>query len=184
MPGRPAAPWRRLSHLQLHGPRFRMTPRTAASLAALPALSHLALITPHIVDAAGHRDATDALQTLLDESVSLEQLLLVGHDEPHWVGAVRHWRPAVAQLTRPAGARPVTITLVTAGRLAPTAWDPASRAHASLYSDWMLARVRRGTHWAFLDGDDPCTDGAIAYNVEAWRVPSRHVALHPATAVA
>jgi len=182
MPGHHEAPWRRLSHLQLHGPRFRMTPRTAASLAALPVLSHLALITPHIVDAEGRRDATDALQTLLDEAVSLEQLLLVGHDEPHWIGAVRHWRAALVQLERPAGARPVTLTLVTAARLTPTDWDPASRAHASLYSDWMLSRARDGTHWAFLDSDAPCTDGAIAYNVESWRVPTRQAALRAATA--
>lgn len=184
IPGFVAAPWRRLTHLQLHGPRFRMTPRTAASLASLPALSHLALITPHVVDAAGHRNAHDALQTLLDGASSLEQLLLVGHDELHWVGAVRHWRAALAQLERPAGAPPVTITLVTAARLESSAWDPVSRVHASLYSEWMLARAQQGTHWAFLDSDAPCTDGAIAYNVETWLVPTRPDALRTAAVAA
>lgn len=165
------APWHKLTHLQLHGPRFRMTPRTAASLASLPALTHLALITPHMVDAAGRRDAAHTLQTLLDDTKSLQHLLLIGHDEPHWVGATRHWRAALAQLARPAGAKPVMVTLVTATRIEPATWDPVSRAHASLYSDWMFERAQQGTHWSFLETEAPCTDGSIAYSIESWHVP-------------
>lgn len=186
-PGHASAPWSRLTHLQLHGPRFRMTPRTAASLATLPALSHLALITPYLVDADGHRDAFATLQTLLDTAPTLQQLLLVGHNEPHWVGAVRHWQPALSLLERPADAPPVTLTLVTAAHLGPTVWDPMLRAHASLYSNWMLARAKQGTHWSFLHADDDptSTEGNIAYQIESWQVRTRYSLplLRPSVAV-
>ncbi|KAI3477441.1 hypothetical protein L1887_60838 [Cichorium endivia] len=41
--------WTELKDLQLHGPHFRLTPQTAATMAALPALRRIALVVPAIV---------------------------------------------------------------------------------------------------------------------------------------
>lgn len=114
----PPSRWSHLTHLQLHGPRFRMTALTAISLSQLPALTHLALIMPWVVLSMGggnesalfagptreHErrldEATDALgrrsvwQLLVDGLADrLRVLQLVCHDIDGYVGSVQKLGP-------------------------------------------------------------------------------------------
>lgn len=171
-----AAPFVALSHVQLHGPRFRFTPRTAIALAELPQLTHLALIMPHVVDERGHRNAEPALQLLISHATKLQLLLVVGHDEPHWMGASRHLRPGMQNAFRtvPSESKLVSVMmwLITAHHTVSTD-DPALRHHASQYSDWMMERAKRGTHWHFsaAEGAALRTTSDVYYDMEAWTVP-------------
>ncbi|PWN36273.1 uncharacterized protein FA14DRAFT_161059 [Meira miltonrushii] len=108
--------WANLTHLQLHGPRFRMTSLTALALCDLPQLTHLALIMPWIVHATMNVDgiSTDLLsrhssaierttdiagrQSVLQLLVSglghrLEELVLVCHDLEGYVGNITNLGP-------------------------------------------------------------------------------------------
>lgn len=108
--------WANLTHLQLYGPRFRMTSLTALALCDLPQLTHLALIMPWIVHATMNVDAisTDILtrhssaierttdiagrQSVLQLLVSglghrLEELVLVCHDIEGYLGNVTNLGP-------------------------------------------------------------------------------------------
>lgn len=108
--------WANLTHLQLHGPRFRMTSLTALALCDLPQLTHLALIMPWIVHATMNVDgiSTDILsrhssaverttdiagrQSVLQLLVSglghrLEELVLVCHDLEGYVGNITNLGP-------------------------------------------------------------------------------------------
>lgn len=165
------APWQALTHVQLHGPRFRCTPRVARALAHLPTLTHLALVLPTVLDEQGGRDARPVLQILCTEAQTLQCLLVLGHDEPHWMGATRHIRPALPYLTRPATLPSLRCGLITAMRLDDKEWQPGTRAHASVFSAWMMQRMRQGTHWSFLDARDPGMDDTMAYDVASFVVP-------------
>lgn len=108
--------WANLTHLQLHGPRFRMTSLTALALCDLPQLSHLALIMPWIVHATMNVDGISAdilsrhstaierttdiagRQSVLQLLVSglghrLEELVLVCHDLEGYVGNITNLGP-------------------------------------------------------------------------------------------
>lgn len=163
--GEPPAPWDALTHLQLYGPRSRLSVHTAAALGALPRLSHLALIMPSFVDARGGKCPAPVLQAIVDACAHLEHLLLVGHDEEHWVGATRHLRPAVAALRVGSAGRVLRVALVTATAPAQP-WEPTRRAHPGVYTDWMLARALDGRHWDF---SGLCDD--MAYTVDETLVP-------------
>lgn len=163
--GTPHAPWRALSHIQLHGPRSRLSVRTADALAELPALTHLALIMPSFVGAHGTRSAEPVLAAIVERLPHLAQLLIVGHDEEHWVGATRHLRAALERLHVRCPTQRLELTLVTA-QVPRDESDPMQRAHPGQYSDWMLRRALHDEHWHF----GPATDD-MPYVVETWTVP-------------
>lgn len=124
LPSNTIAPcWTNLTHLQLHGPRFRMTASTALSLSQLPNLTHLALIMPLIVSPSSspspsssspspdlpesqlYRRATDQLgrPSVLQLLVNLlgerlETLLIVVHDVEGYVGNVTGIAPWIHAL--------------------------------------------------------------------------------------
>ncbi|WFC94007.1 hypothetical protein MBRA1_000634 [Malassezia brasiliensis] len=162
-PGTPYAPWRALTHLQLHGPRSRISVRTVDALAELPQLTHLALVMPSFTGPHGARSATQVLSVLADRLPRLACLLVVGHDEEQWVGATRHLRPALEQLVVHDTARALDVTLVTAR--VPGEGE-SRRTHPGQYSDWMLRRALQHAHWHFAQDDDE-----MHYVVETWRVP-------------
>lgn len=97
--------WSNLTHVQLHGPRFRLTARGAIALGSLPALTHLGLIMPLLVppearDAQGAPRHSLVLQSLLDPARKLRVLLVVGHEMRHYVGWAEGYRPALRALRR------------------------------------------------------------------------------------
>lgn len=165
-PGTPPQPWSTLTHLQLHGPRSRLSVRTAEGLAHLPTLTHLALILPSFVGGHGTRSAAPVLQALVARLPHLIYLLVVGHDEAEWVGATRPIRPALEQLRVCEPTRTLRLTLVTAAVRNHTT-DGRHRTHPGAYSDWMFSRAQNGTHWHFADD----CDATMLYNTETWDVP-------------
>lgn len=171
-PGTPHAPWHALTHLQLHGPRSRISVHTVDALAELPRLTHLALIMPSFTGPHGARSASQVLAALADRLTHLVCLLVVGHDEEQWVGATRHLRPALERLAVHDAARTLDITLVTAR--VPGEGE-ARRTHPGQYSDWMLRRALQHTHWDFEQTDDE-----MRYVVETWHVPYVPLATPPA----
>ncbi|PWN90383.1 hypothetical protein FA10DRAFT_266869 [Acaromyces ingoldii] len=119
------SPWTNLTHLQLHGPRFRMTASTAVSLSHLTKLKHIGLIMPLIVppastptsldiqdssanalyqtakDQLGRPSVLQLLVNLLGEQ--LESLLVVAHDVEDYVGNIQRvgsWVNALHQRRR------------------------------------------------------------------------------------
>jgi hypothetical protein len=197
-PGNSYAPkWNNLTHLQLHGPRFRMTSLTALAISQLPSLTHLALIMPllvqphlplngssAVVDAQvdSSRDALgrcNVLQILIDAlGHRMQTLLLVCHDIESYVGNVQRLGPWMRTLQWKCNTKKSTLNgfqgtklvLVTARPLNPLQTTP----HPSLYSKWMLQRADRGDHWNWKGGVeaiDVCEEMKLAYSVERWTIP-------------
>lgn len=191
--------WNNLTHLQLHGPRFRMTALTALAISQLPSLTHLALIMPllvqpqlpsigssTLVDAQvdSSRDALgrcNVLQILIDAlGHRLQTLLLVCHDIESYVGNVQRLGPWMRTLQWKCNTtvqekyslKGTKMILVTARPYNPLQTTP----HPSLYSKWMLQRAERGDHWKWshkrdIDGVDVCEEMKLAYSVEKWDIP-------------
>lgn len=196
----PVSRWSNLTHLQLHGPRFRMTSLTALAISQLPSLTHLALIMPLLVqpqtsltgsdELAYHinsaRDALgrcNVLQILINALGNrLDTLLLLCHDIENYVGNVQRlaswirtlqWRCNTTIEERKPTKDPTRLILVTARPYNPIQTNP----HPSLYSKWMLQRAERGVHWDWKqkeDGvtlDDMCEEMKLSYSVESWNMP-------------
>lgn len=195
----PSPKWNNLTHLQLHGPRFRMTPLTALAISQLPSLTHLALIMPLLVQPQipstgpssplemqvdNSRDALgrcNVLQILIDAlGHRLETLLLVCHDVESYVGNVQRlgpwmrtlqWKCNATVQEKPA-CQSTKMVLVTASPSNPLQTTP----HPSLYSKWMMQRAERGDHWkwmqrAKMEAFDVCEEMKLTYTVETWKMP-------------
>ncbi|KAJ9475835.1 G-protein gamma subunit [Pseudozyma hubeiensis] len=164
--------WSNLEDLQLHGPRFRFTTHTAATLAHLPRLKRLGLVVPVIVptlpsaqteatgELAGVRldlsGSVNPLQLLIDRCSNLELLLLVGHAQKDYVGYTEKYRHTLRRLRQPRGAETTAaktrLRLVTAlRRYSPLdehdSVSPTGRVHPCEVSAWMMSRAQRGLHW-------------------------------------
>ncbi|WFD42240.1 hypothetical protein MPSI1_000881 [Malassezia psittaci] len=157
--------WKSLSHLQLHGPRSRISVRTADALAQLPSLTHLALIMPSFMGAYDSRNSEPVLAAIVAKLHSLQSFLIVGHDEENWVGATRHLRPALERLRVTEHGRNVTIKLITA-HLPRNDSAVFQRIHPGEYSDWMLQRAMMQTHWDFHKAEDD-----MHFILEEWSIP-------------
>lgn len=162
--------WSHLTQLQLHGPRFRFTPTTAITLASLPQLRKLGLVVPMIVssissssgDSADERaieldlaGSINPLQILIDQSSTLEHLLLVGHGERDYVGYAEKYRSWLSSLRQPrlvtrSGAR-ARVELVTVVRRCGEAEEDTCeirrRVHPCEVSAWMMRRAKEGLQW-------------------------------------
>ena len=102
--------WSNLTHLQLHGPRFRFTAATAMALGHLPNLSHLALIMPALVQnpdgpitsrsAIDLEGRSNVLQVLVNHCGKLKLLLFVGHDLQGFVGNTERYRSLLRSVYR------------------------------------------------------------------------------------
>ncbi|UZJ52616.1 hypothetical protein CBS101457_001936 [Exobasidium rhododendri] len=197
---RPFPRWNNLTHLQLHGPRFRLDARAAIAISRLPSLSHLALIMPILIqpnttseypynsiDGFKIDNAKDALgrcnvlQILIDSLGSqLQKLLLICHDVENYVGNVQrlgswfrtlHWR-CNTTMEEMGDRKGAKLVLVTA-----KPWNTLQTSpHPSLYSKWMLQRAERGMHWNWNErdnfvGHDICEQMDLSYSVESWTIP-------------
>ena len=192
--------WNNLTHLQLHGPRFRMTSLTATAISQLPSLTHLALIMPLLVQpnsapsGADHgsmerridyaKDALgrhNVLQILIDAvGHRLQKLLLVCHDVEAYVGSVQklgswfrtlHWRCSMSREDYDTQ-EAAKLVLVTVKARNPLQTTP----HPCLYSKWMLQRADRGVHWHWTEsegftGHDKSEGLDLVYSVERWKMP-------------
>ncbi|GAC94307.1 G-protein gamma subunit [Pseudozyma hubeiensis SY62] len=162
--------WNELEDLQLHGPRFRFTTNTAATLAHLPKLKRLGLVVPVIVPTLSSSEANgegagieldlsgsvNPLQLLIDRCSNLELLLLVGHAEKDYVGYIERYRYSLRRLRRPRRSEKIAtetrLRLVTSLRRYNTADEhdtvsPKGRVHPCEVSSWMMGRAQRGLHW-------------------------------------
>ncbi|WFC98164.1 hypothetical protein MYAM1_000888 [Malassezia yamatoensis] len=157
--------WKNLSYLQLHGPRSRISVRTADALAQLPSLTHLALIMPSFMGAYDSRNSEPVLAAIVAKLDHLQNFLIVGHDEENWVGATRHLRPALERLRVTEQGRNITITLVTA-HFPRNDSDIFQRIHPGKYSEWMLQRAMTQTHWDFGTAEDQ-----VHFVTEKWSIP-------------
>ncbi len=163
--------WTELRDLQLHGPHFRLTPQTAATLAALPALKRVALVVPAIVPQASDVEGLQVagrinpLQVLLDRSTSLEVLLLVAHAERDYVGYAERYRAWLRTL-RKSAAPQATIQMVTVFRTEAA----AGRMHPCEVSDWMMHRAQHRQHWFDTESTQP--DEALEYVLERFEPAS------------
>lgn len=159
--------WTELKDLQLHGPHFRLTPQTAATMAALPALRRIALVVPAIVPQASEVEGLQVagrinpLQVLLDRCTSLEVLLLVAHAERDYVGYAERYRAWLRTL-RKSAAPQATIQMVTVFRTEAA----AGRMHPCEVSDWMVHRAQHGQHWFDTESTHP--DEALEYVLESF----------------
>lgn len=186
--------WTRLRQLQLHGPRFRFTPTTAATLAGLPQLQKLGLIVPMIVsspaspsEGSGEGGAVELdltgsinpLQVLIDRCSTLEVLLLVGHAKKDYVGFTEKYRHWLRGLRRPrladADTVKVRLELVSALRRDKEDADtsPRRRVHPCEVSAWMMDRARHGVQW--FEGEKQHNNGS---GLDYW-IESFELADHP-----
>ena len=172
-PPRPAAPWTSLTHVQLHGPRLRFTTHTALALAQLPHLTHLALVVPSVVRLRNAALQGCPLQALVQHAPHLERLIVVAHRDEHWIGAEQRLRPTLTALVRTVREpeeRQVRVSLVVAERVGGvTPWDPSTRVHPGMFSDWVLSRGMRGNAW---DYEERGVDRNVAYTNDSWTVPT------------
>ncbi|TKY87572.1 hypothetical protein EX895_003586 [Sporisorium graminicola] len=188
--------WSRLTHLQLHGPRFRFTPTTASTLAGLPQLQKLGLIVPMIVSSPVSSSVASAdsgaieldltgsinpLQVLIDRCSTLEVLLLVGHAEKDYVGYTEKYRRWLRGLRRPrlsdAKSATMRLELVSTLRRDDELTDamPQRRVHPCEVSAWMMQRARHGEQW--FDGQEQQKgDSGLDYWIESFEL-----AEHPST---
>ena len=198
------ARWTSLVELQLHGPRFRFTPSTATTLAALPQLQRLALVVPMFVSStSGLGDAAEdgveldmtgsinPLQVLLDRCSTLESLVLVGHAERDYVGNTEKYRHLLRGLLKPRLAsttgREVRVELVTALRKTSAEDDDMAalrrRVHPCEVSAWMMSRAQRGLQW--FDAEQETQQGPeeeLDYWVESFEPADHPSATSTATA--
>jgi hypothetical protein len=192
--------WDSLTHLQLHGPRFRMTAMTALALCGLPKLSHLCLIMPWIIQAipesvtsevlarhAHHVErATDATgqETVLQLLYSglgrqLKKLVLVCHDAEGYVGSVTklgplfralHWWEEDSWQEGRSASSTTLLTLVTAQLRTDAA--QSVHFHPSMLSRWMMQRAQKQQHWSFSGViQESSTDECFSLEVESWTAP-------------
>lgn len=194
--------WSRLNNLQLHGPRFRLTPDTATTLAGLPQLTKLGLIVPMIIASDSSspsysRDGTNAvqldvigrvnpLQILIDQCPTLQLLLLVGHAEKDYVGyseKYRHWlRGLRRSRVALSNSGQVRVELVTALRRYNEEDEatPRRRVHPCEVSAWMMGRARLGTQWFHIEESDSAAvsgKGELDYWTETFELAD-----HPSNA--
>lgn len=194
------ARWSSLTHLQLHGPRFRMTAMTALALCGLPELTHLCLIMPWIIQAipesitpailAQHAHqverATDAtgqetVMQLLYRGLGrqLQHLVLVCHNAEGYVGSVAklgplfralHWWEEGTWNEQRVSSSPTILTLVTAEL------QTASESfHPSMLTRWMMQRAQKQLHWTFPAGIKEEEDGVtFSLQVESWKAPTAY----------
>ncbi|SPO30513.1 uncharacterized protein UTRI_06443 [Ustilago trichophora] len=186
--------WTNLTHLQLHGPRFRITPDTARMLSSLPALKKLALVVPMIVASATQSSSQDLdvnpLQTLIDLHPTLELLLLVGHAERDYVGYTEKYRHWMRNLRYPrlGSSTLCRVELVTALRRSSSMEEEEEeqeevaasrlRVHPCEVSAWMMGRSQQGIQW--FDGEDE--GGELDFWVESFQLADSHPSSSSATA--
>ncbi|PWN53664.1 hypothetical protein IE53DRAFT_125369 [Violaceomyces palustris] len=168
------AKWANLTHLQLHGPRCRITVATSKALGQLPALTHLGLIMPFLVPPSQDRPISEhyaesldseqrpnVLQLLASSCERLQILLVVGHELRDYIGCSEKYLPWLRTIrirskatadhrnseewnSAPRG--PLRIQFVTASRKV-----NGGTCHPTEFSRWMMRRSENQTQWAWED---------------------------------